>query len=110
MERNLFSSPEDLARFASITSGGHATSLYWADGVVFLYSPLPSLTETAAKAIVENGRVYWTFIGYAVMKNYQSIIETKEKIMTPVINLSSNPTFKKVAEWLKNECYPVDKL
>jgi len=61
LQKNRFNSPEELARFASITSGGRSSGLYWADGVAFLYFLLPSSTETAAKALVEDGRVYWTF-------------------------------------------------
>jgi hypothetical protein len=103
LQRNLFSSPDDIARFASIIAGGKTTGLYWAEGMVFLYFPLPASTETAAKALVENKRVYWTFVGYAPMPKYQLIIETKEKIMVPVINMSSNPMFRKVANWLKKQ-------
>ncbi len=109
MDRNFFASPEELARFASITSGGHATGLFWAEGMVFLYFSLPTTTETTVKALVENKRVYWPFIGYTVMQDYKLIVETKEKIMVPVINMASNDKFRKVAEWLKNQCYPKDK-
>lgn len=103
MERNFFSTPDDIARFASIIAGGKAAGLYWAEGVVFLYFPLPVTTETAVKALVEEKRVYWTFVGYSLMPKYQSLIETKEKIMVPVIDISSNPMFKKVANWLKEQ-------
>ncbi len=67
MERNFFSSPEDLARFTSVVAGGKLAGLYWAEGVVFLYFPLPASTETAAKELVEKRRVYWTFGGYALL-------------------------------------------
>ena len=103
MQQNVFASPDDMARFASIISGGKTAGLYWAEGVVFLYFPLPASTETAAKALIENRRVYWTFVGYALMPKYQPIIETKEKIMVPVIDMSSNPMFRKVAKWLKRQ-------
>jgi hypothetical protein len=103
MQRNSFSSPDDIARFASIIAGGKTTGLYWAEGMVFLYFPLPASTETAANALIENRRVYWTFVGYAPMPNYRPIIETKEKIMVPVIDMSSNPMFRKVAKWLKEQ-------
>ena len=108
-ERNLFSSADDLARFASIAAGGHAASLYWAKEVVFLYYPLPTSTETAARAVVERGTVYWIFIGYALMKKYQRMIETKEKIMVPVIDMSANSRFRQVAEWLVSRCYDEDR-
>lgn len=103
MERNFFSSPEDLARFTSVVAGGKLAGLYWAEGVVFLYFPLPASTETAAKELVENRRVYWTFVGYALLPEYKRTIETKEKIIVPVIDMSSNPMFRKVANTLKEQ-------
>ena len=101
MERNFFSTPDDIARFTSIIAGGKLAGLDWAEGVVFLYFPLPASTETAAKELIENKRVYWTFVGYSLMPKYQPTIETKEKMIVPVIDISSNPMFRKVASWLK---------
>ncbi len=103
MERDFFPTPDDIARFASIIAGGKAAGLYWAEGVVFLYFPLPASTETAAKALVENNRVYWTFVGYSLMPKYQLTIETKEKMIVPVIDMSSNPMLRKIADWLKEQ-------
>lgn len=103
MEPTPFSTPDDIARFASIAAGGKTTGLYWAEGVVFLYFPLPATTEVAAKALVEEKRVYWTFVGHAPMPEYKAIIETKEKIMVPVVDMSSNLMFRKVARWLKEQ-------
>jgi hypothetical protein len=103
MERNFFSTPDEIARFTSIIAGGKPAGLYWAEGVVFLYFPLPASTEIAAKELIENSRVYWTFVGYAFMPKYQSTIETREKIIVPVIDMSSNPLFRKVANWLKEQ-------
>lgn len=103
MERNFFSTPDEIARFTSVIAGGKLAGLYWAEGVVFLYFPLPASTETAAKELIENKRVYWTFLGYAMMPKYQPTIETKEKMIVPVVDMSSNPMFKKVANWLKEQ-------
>ena len=101
MERNFFSTPDDIARFTSVIAGGKLAGLYWAEGIVFLYFPLPASTETAAKELIENKRVYWPFVGYSLMPKYQPTIETKEKMIVPVIDMSSNPMFRKVASWLK---------
>lgn len=101
MERNFFSTPDDIARFTSVIAGGKLAGLYWAEGIVFLYFPLPASTETAAKELIENKRVYWTFVAYSLMPKYQPTIETKEKMIVPVIDMSSNPMFRKVASWLK---------
>jgi hypothetical protein len=103
MERNFFTTPEDIGRFASVIAGGKTAGLYWAEGVVFLYFPLPASTSAVAKELIENKRVYWTFVGFAIMPKYQPIIETKEKMIVPVIDMSSNAVFRKVALWLKEQ-------
>ena len=103
MDRDYFATPEEIARFASIIAGGKTAGLYWADGVVFLYFPLPASTETTAKLLVEKGRVYWTFLGYSFMPKYQPVIETREKMIVPVVDMSSNALFKRVVTWLKEQ-------
>ena len=103
MERTYFSSPEDLARFTAVIAGGKLAGLYWTEGVVFLYFPLPASTTAVAKALIETGKVYWTFVGYSNMPKYAPTIETKEKMILPVIDISSDPTLTKVAKWLKEQ-------
>jgi hypothetical protein len=71
--------------------------------VVFLYFPIPASTETIAKALVEHKRVYWSFVGYSLMPKYQAVIETREKMIVPVVDMSSNVLIKKVAAWLKEQ-------
>ncbi len=101
LECTQFPTPDDLARFANITAGGKPTGIYWAQGVAFVYYPLPSTTEVAARAIVEEKRVYWAFVSYALMPQYRSVIETKERIIVPVIDMSTSDLFQKVSMWLK---------
>ena len=103
MERTNFSTPEDLARFTAVIAGGKLAGLYWAEGVVFLYFPLPASTTAVAKALIETGKVYWTFIGYSFMSKYAPTIETKEKMIVPVIDISSDQILQKVAKWLKEQ-------
>ena len=103
MERDFFANADEIARFASIIAGGKTAGLYWAEGVVFLYFPIPASTETIAKALVEHKRVYWSFVGYALMPKYQPIIETREKMIVPVVDMSSNTLIKRVAGWLKEQ-------
>jgi hypothetical protein len=103
MERDFFATADEIARFASIIAGGKTAGLYWAEGVVFLYFPIPASTETVAKALVEHKRVYWSFVGYALMPKYLPIIETREKMIVPVVDMSSNPLIRKVAAWLKEQ-------
>ena len=103
LERTRFSSAEEIARFTSVLAGGKLAGLYWVDGVVFLYFPLPASTATVAKALIEDGRVYWTFVGFALMPKYEPTIETKEKMIVPVVNISSDLVLKSVAKWLKEQ-------
>ncbi|MEM4704225.1 MAG: hypothetical protein QXJ02_04075 [Candidatus Bathyarchaeia archaeon] len=103
MERDPFSSPDDIARFASIVAGGKTAGLYWAEGIVFLYFPIPTTNTVMAKELVEHKRVYWAFVGYAHMPKYQPLIETREKIIVPVIDMTSNALMRKVAQWLKEQ-------
>lgn len=101
MEYMRFKTPDELARFLNVAAGGKPTGVYWANGVSFFYYPMASTTEIATKVLVEEKKVYWAFVGYAVMPEYRPIIETKEKIMVPVIDVSSSSLFQKAAQWLK---------
>jgi hypothetical protein len=103
MEKTHFPTPDDMARFTSVIAGGKLAGLYWAEGVVFLYFPLPPSNTAVAKMLVESGKVYWTFVGYALMPKFVPTIETKEKMIVPVIDISPNPLLSKVAAWLKEQ-------
>jgi hypothetical protein len=103
MEKTKFATAEEIARFTSVIAGGKLAGLYWVDGVVFLYFPLPATNQAIAKALIDSGKVYWTFVGYALMPKYEPTIETKEKMIVPVVNISADSILQKVAEWLKEQ-------
>jgi ABC-type enterochelin transport system permease subunit len=103
MEQTRFNTPDDMARFTSVIAGGKLAGLYWAEGVVFLYFPLPPSNTAVAKMLIESGKVYWTFVGYALMPRYLTTIETKEKMIIPVIDISANSLLSRVARWLKDQ-------
>ena len=103
MEKTYFNSPEEIARFTSVIAGGKLAGLYWVDGIVFLYFPLPASTTAVAKELLENHKVFWTFVGYAPMPKYLPVIETKEKMIVPVVDISSDPILRSVAHWLKEQ-------
>jgi hypothetical protein len=103
MEKTRFGTPDEMARFTSVIAGGKLAGLYWAEGVVFLYFPLPPSNAAVARMLIESGKVYWTFVGYAIMPKYEATIETKEKMIVPVIDISANPLLKRVAQWLKEQ-------
>ena len=103
MEYMRFKSPDDLTRFLNVAAGGKPTGAYWANGVAFFYYPLASSTELATRALIEEKKVYWAFVGFAAMPEYRPIVETKEKIMMPVVDLSSSPLFLMATQWLKEQ-------
>jgi len=103
MEQTKFPTPDDLARFTNIIAGGKTAGIYWARGVAFIYFPISINTETAARELIEKRRVYWAFLSYALMPKYSPLIETKEKIIMPVLEMSTNPLFQKVADWIKSQ-------
>ncbi|MCL1965938.1 MAG: hypothetical protein FWF66_01155 [Candidatus Bathyarchaeota archaeon] len=103
MEKNHFCSPEELARFTSIIAGGKLAGLYWVNGMVFLYFPILASTAVVAKELLEKRKVYWSYLGYAVMPKFAPIIETKEKMIVPIVDVSSDSVLAGVADWLKQQ-------
>jgi hypothetical protein len=103
MEKNNFGNPEELARFTSIIAGGKLAGLYWVNGIVFLYFPLSASTAVIAKELLEKRKVYWSYLGYAVMPKFAPIIETKEKMIVPIVDVSSDSVLTGVADWIKQQ-------
>ncbi len=98
-----FQKIEDLVYiFAQLRAGGALVSLNWANGLVFVYSPLFPDTDQLMEEFLK-GRVYWINVSYAEMPVYKPIFETREKVQVPIINLSSNPMITQVMEWLKQQ-------
>ena len=103
MEKTHFPTPEKLARFVSVIAGGKLAGLYWVDGIVFLYFPIPASNQIIAKELVEEKKLYWSFLGYSSMPKYSQTIETKEKLIIPVIDISNDQILQAVAKWLKEQ-------
>ncbi|KON33930.1 MAG: hypothetical protein AC479_02580 [miscellaneous Crenarchaeota group-6 archaeon AD8-1] len=91
MEKTNFPNPEKLARFVSVIAGGKLAGLYWVDGIVFLYFPIPASNQIIAKELVEEKRLYWSFLGYSSMPKYA------------VIDISNDQVLQAVAKWLKKQ-------
>jgi len=102
-EYTRFEKIEDLIYiFAQLRASGAPVSLNWANGLVFVYSPLPPDTEQIMEEFLK-GKVYWINVTFSAMPEYKPMLETKEKIQVPIINVSSNPIIREVTEWLKQQ-------
>ena len=98
-----FERVEDLIYiFAQLRAGGAPVSLSWANGLLFVNSILAPETDEVIDAFLK-GKVYWTNVSFAEMPEYKSIIETKERVQVPVINVSSSSVIVQVMEWLKKQ-------
>lgn len=86
--------------FAQLRASGAPVSLNWANGLVFIHSPLPPTDENVMEEYLK-GKIYWTNVSFAEMPEYKPLIETRERIQVPIINLSSSPIIVQVTEWLK---------
>ena len=75
-----FEKVEDLIYiFAQLRAGGAPVSLSWANGLVFVYSPLPLENDEVVEDFLK-GKVYWTNVSFAEMPEYKSLVETKERV------------------------------
>ncbi|MCL1976884.1 MAG: hypothetical protein FWG55_02070 [Candidatus Bathyarchaeota archaeon] len=105
-EKTFFNTYEDLARFVTLATIGRAPVIQWVNGVAFIHVPLPVSITNVAKELIENGKQYWLFVGYTLMPTYAKVIETKEKLIVPVIDVSSNEVLNQVTNWLKEQNRP----
>ena len=89
-------------RCLGVQPGGLGRQLVWAEGVAFSPAGMPP-TEDVIKEQLQ-GRVHWAAVEWASMPQYQNVIDVKEaKIRVPIINVSTNPILRSVAEWLKSQ-------
>jgi len=102
MDYVKFPTVEDLVRFVNVAAGGKPVGIYWVNGVAFIYFPI-SPSETVAKSVIEEKKAYWSFLGFAITPQYHPTVETREKIISPVIDMSGSPIFQRVSEWLKQQ-------
>jgi len=88
--------------FAQLRASGAPVALNWANGLVFVYSPLPPENDQLIEEFLK-GRIYWTNVSFAEMPEYKAVYETKQKVQVPIVNVSSSPIIGQVTEWLKQQ-------
>jgi len=84
----------------AVAAAGHAVSVSWAEGIVFAAYPLSG--ESFSKALIKEAKLYYAAIYFAEMPSFHPVIETKDGIRVPVIDLSSSLVAKRIATWLKD--------
>ncbi|RLF12397.1 MAG: hypothetical protein DRJ98_00425 [Thermoprotei archaeon] len=95
-----YPSPDSLARFlGAYLKAGQLIVPNWTEGVLFCYFPLPLTTESLVKEYFD-GRVYWSTIMFTLMPTYQEVLKI-DAAEVPVIDVSHNPSLKRIAKWLK---------
>jgi hypothetical protein len=71
----------------------------WTEGVLFCYFPLPLTSDSLVKEYL-GGRVIWSSVVFTLMPSYQEFLKI-DGVEVPVIDVSHNPSLRRVAKWLK---------
>jgi hypothetical protein len=102
-EYTKYDSDEDLisAAIRGLPTGSVLTALRWVDGVLLSFNALP-INEVTTKELIE-GRLYWDHVSFASMPEYKDQIITKTGITVVIGNVSNNPVFAAIAEFIKKE-------
>lgn len=98
-ECTQFSIEEFFKRIELIAISGEPVALGWAEGIVFLYVPYESDSDIIVQQALE-GTMYWALVIFASMPKYQPIKKFGAREI-PVIDQSSVPYLRQVAQWLK---------
>ncbi|RLF12635.1 MAG: hypothetical protein DRJ69_00795 [Thermoprotei archaeon] len=95
-----YPSVESLARLLNAYfRAGQLIVPNWTEGVLFCYFPLPLTSDSLVREYL-NGRVIWSSVMFTLMPNYQEFLKI-DGVEVPVIDVSHNPSLRRVAKWLK---------
>jgi hypothetical protein len=77
-------------------------AINWADGIAFIYSPMPPTDEIVREEL--KGRMHWSHLAFAFMPAYKPEMTTSDgNVKIPIINVSANLVFKDLAKWIKEK-------
>jgi hypothetical protein len=94
-----------------ILMSGHPLVINWAEGVVFLPLPYQPESDRIIEEMLQNGTTYWASVMCALMPEYRPINKMGAREI-PIIDQTSVPYFRQVAQWLKKRVEarnPVDE-
>jgi len=95
---------EDLLKIHSIgvQPGGLATSLSWAEGVVFRFAAMPPTDEIVREQL--QGKIHWAAVEWALMPEYKNVIMIQDiNAKIPIVNVSATAILREVARTLKEQ-------
>jgi hypothetical protein len=99
LECAQFSNNEFFRRVELMARSGHPVALNWAEGIVFLAMPYHPESEVMIGQTLK-GTMYLSSVMFSLMPEYQSI-KKMGTLEIPVIDQTSIPYLRQVAEWLK---------
>jgi hypothetical protein len=96
-----YKSPQEMVTILTggLPPGGIFTGLRWANGVLFDFHALP-LNEVTTKEIIE-GKLHWDYVSFTSMPKYQDRLVSDQGTTATIMNVSSNPTFAIITEFIK---------
>ena len=100
-EYTKYDSPNELITSAvsGVPPGSVLTALKWVDGVLLSFTPFPRDAITV-KEIME-GKVHWDHVNFTLMSEYKEQIITETGVTVVITDVSKNPSFEAVAEFIK---------
>lgn len=99
LDRIEFSLEDFFKRVELMAATGQPIALNWAEGIVFLCAPYHPNSDMIIEETLK-GTIYWAGVMYAPMPDYQPIKKFGARGI-PILDQTSLPHFRQVAEWLK---------
>ncbi|RJS76932.1 hypothetical protein CW712_00185 [Candidatus Bathyarchaeota archaeon] len=93
--------------FARVIHAGLPAMAQWAEGVLFIHSPLIPDTNDLMENYLK-GRIFWSSVSFVLMPKYTPSIKVSG-LEIPVVDVSEHPVLRETARWLKEQAKPVDK-
>ncbi|MFQ5761906.1 MAG: hypothetical protein ACE5PO_02625 [Candidatus Bathyarchaeia archaeon] len=91
---------ENLVKEQAIgIQSGQLTLLQWAAGILFRAAPFP-ITDEVAKEMLQ-GHLHWASVEFAALKKFTPVLkDPTSNVDVPVVDVSTNKVFLKLAQQL----------
>ena len=96
-----FSIEEFFKRIELVAISGQPVALSWSEGIVFLPVPYQPDSDIIIEEALK-GTIYWGAVMFSSMPEYHPIKKFGAREI-PIIDQTSIPYFRQVAQWLKKK-------